>query len=179
MPVVFVTGLGGSGKTTYAKANFDRVVHIDAIKFGPGWQRVPADVVAADMRRLANTDALVAFEGTFHDPTDPVTQDFIEELMKTGQLAGVICFTPPSTALEQATRIMTRSFNRLLNTCAQCESGNIEQPANVARMMQKTFGHFDVCSTWLHLLCQQCQEQKIPFEWRTSDAMQYGRAASN
>lgn len=172
MPVVFVTGLPCSGKTTYANANFDRVVHLDALKFGPGWQRVSADVVTAEMRRLADPNALVAFEGSFHDPTDSVTQDFIEELMKTGQLAGVVCFRPPATVLEQATRIMTRSFNRLLGTCAQNESGNIERPVNVARMMQKTFGHFDVCCAWLNALCQQCEENNIPFEWRTSSAVE-------
>lgn len=173
MPVTFVTGLGCSGKSTYASTNYANVVHIDALKFGPDWQRVSSHTVLAELRRLASlySDTMVAFEGLYHDPTDDVTMDFISELIATKQLARVVCFRPPPTALDQATRIMTRSFNRLLGTCMQNESGNVERPGNVARMMQKTFAHFDDCRAWLIALEQECHENNIPFDWQSEVSM--------
>ena len=172
MPIVFVTGLGCSGKSTYATSHFENVVHIDALKFGPNWKRVPTITVLSELRRLAqfetygtNPDVTIAFEGLYHDPSDDVTRVFIRELMDSKRLSGVVCMNPPLTALDQATRIMTRSFNRLLGTCEQNESGNVERPANVARMMEKTFAYFGECCAHLADLSDRCLENNIPFEY--------------
>lgn len=173
-PITFVTGLGCSGKSTYAETNFATVVHIDKIKFGPNWQRVPSSQVLTELIRLAdeaNPNVPIAFEGLYHDPTCDATRKFLDHLIHSNRLVRVVCFRPPATALEQATRIMTRSFNRLLGSCVQNETGNVERPANVARMMEKTFGHFGDCCTWLDSLENDCKKYNVPFEWHTSPAM--------
>ena len=155
MSVTIVTGLGCSGKTTYADSlSSDTTRHTDTLKFHAGWQ--PPDTYLANLRAHVNPDnpdAETVFE---HDPRAPaVMRTFVRDLIASKQLAAVVCFESPATALEQATRLLTRSFNRLLGTCPHNPCG-AEQPGNVSCMMQSTFAHFaDACAA-LHELRDLC-----------------------
>jgi len=75
MSVIIVTGLGCSGKSTYADSlstDTTRVVHTDTLKFHAGWQRHPPNTYLANLRAHVNPDSPdveTVFEGLYHDPS--------------------------------------------------------------------------------------------------------------
>lgn len=170
MPIVLVTGLGCSGKSTYATNHYDnRVIHTDALKFTAHWQRNPSFIQLLQDR--IHTEQPVAIEGLFYDASDNRFENWIVDQIKTGQISTVVCFRPAGSALDQATRIMTRSFRRLTGTWSHNESGNIETPANVARLMEKTFMYYQTAVNKLLELEQLCNHHHIPFQWQDSPAI--------
>jgi adenylate kinase family enzyme len=174
-----VTGLGCSGKSTYAKQLADKtndtLVHLDTLVYGPNWVRVPVHELRANLTKLRESKERFILEGIYFDPSDAngTMVNFMNELMHAKALELLVVFDAPTTQLEQATRIMTRTFGRLRGQLPPNETGNAETPASVARLMEKTFAHFKQCAQKLDELIETAKSFRTPVDIRFSPPVPY------
>jgi adenylate kinase family enzyme len=152
--IIFITGFGGSGKSTRAyeiakHITNAHVISLDKLQFGDGWVRRTGHEVyemlyAAIDATYVQPNPTIILEGLYHDKTEGgmSIRHAIHTMLYSGSLNKVEIFKYPQSDLEHATRIMTRSFKRCKSQSYH-ESGNIEKPHNVARMMQKCFSDYD------------------------------------
>lgn len=175
MSIDLVLGLGCSGKTTLAGQLGLPVIHLDSHKFlSPGWTRVTPAAFHDSVMKEIDEKGNVVIEGIYYDSGDRgATINLVDSLLSEGRVRSVLIFNPPASAMEQATRIMTRSFGRLLGRLPQNESGNDERPEDVARLMQKTFFTFDQSVAELAALNKRCIDLGVPVTMAASHPVSY------
>jgi hypothetical protein len=159
---IIVTGLGGSGKTTFARTLGLKVVHCDNHRFGENWsKRTPDEYYRGVKDELAAESC--AIEGICNDISDPENARFVlfKDLIESGKIVK-FCYFESVSLQSQMENLIARSLGRALGT--EPQGTCVETPADIARMLIKSVNGYESNVSKLKELLNLCQLHSVRVE---------------
>ncbi len=172
--LIFVSGVPGSGKSTFARTLSNNIIQLDKYRFtNSNWDvRDNTEYVQMILNELESrtTNDIIVLEGNLNDVSD--TNDtnikLVREFIDLGCMKCV--YIMKSNSIEEATgALIDRCCRRYAGTEENNESGNIETTESRANMLVINVLNYDKNLKTLNDLADYCVEKNVECNWVSKD----------